>query len=145
MQALGWDQIDKRIMQRRHCIVHCRNDLFGFVRTGDRKDAGVSRADRILLDAVASRYDHTSVLGQRFADGIETFLFGAVEKTAGIHDNDIRTGVVWRKLIPFRPQTRDYALAIDKGLRASQRDNADLWWVLGPAGPFNSRSACAFG
>ena len=57
---------------------------------------------------------------------VERLRLGAVEKAAGVDDDEVRAGVLARQLITLRAQPRDDALAVDQRLRAAERDEAHL-------------------
>ena len=67
------------------------------------------------------------------ADGGKQLRLGAVEKAAGVDDDEIGAGVLARKLVALRAQPRDDALAIDQRLRAAERDETHFrgakFWV----------------
>ena len=60
------------------------------------------------------------------ADGVERFRLRAVEKAAGVDDDEVGAVVLARELIALRAQPRDDALGIDQRLRAAERDEAHL-------------------
>ena len=95
-QPFGRDEIDEGVVQRRDRLMHGLHDLFVLVWAGDGQHTGVGLEDAIPLNAEAARHDHAAVFGQRFSDGRKAFLFGRVEKTAGIDHHDIGAGVVRR-------------------------------------------------
>jgi len=53
-------------------------------------------------------------------------LLGAVEKAAGVDDDDVGAIVLTRQLIALRAQPRDDPLGIHQRLGASQRNKADF-------------------
>src|SRR6185437_1170314 len=83
-------------------------------------------ADQAFLDPQAPGDDHLAVLGDRFADRIEAFLLGAVEKAAGVDEHDVGALVVARKRIALRAERGQDAFGIDKGLGAAEADQADF-------------------
>ena len=125
-QALGRHQVDERIVQRRHGVVHGRHDGLVLVRAGDGEHARMRGADAVLLDAEAAGDDDAAVLGHGLADGVEALLLGGVEEAAGVDDDDIGAGVVAGDLVALGAQARDDALAVDERLGAAERDEADL-------------------
>ncbi len=60
--------------------------------------------DQLFFDAQAPGDNHPAILVERLADRLEALLFGAVEKTAGVHQHDVRAGIVARKGIALRAQ-----------------------------------------
>src|SRR4051794_27713864 len=80
------------------------------------------RADRIGLGTHAAGDDHLAVFIQRGADRLEGLGFGAVEETAGIHDDRIGAGMRARELVALGAQPRQDALAVDERLRAAETD-----------------------
>jgi len=110
--------------------------LFVLMRACHGKDAGMVFADVFWFCAQTACHDHATVFIQRFANGLKTFGFGAVEKPAGVHDHRVRPGIIWRHAVAFGPEPRQDTLRIDQRLGAAQRYHADRWltraaWVRG--------------
>src|SRR4029077_10372189 len=95
------------------------------LRPGDREHAGMYGRDLLRLGAHAAGDDDLAVLGHGGADGGERFRLRAVEKAAGIDDDEIGAGMVARQLITLRPQPGDDALGIDQCLRAAERNEGN--------------------
>ena len=125
-QALGRHEIDVRVMQRWHGVVHGGHDLLVLMRARDGQHARMLLADAALFDAHATRDDDAAVLSHGFADGVEALALGGIEEPAGVHDHDVGSGVVGRDLVAFGAQLGDDALAIHKRLRAAERHEPDL-------------------
>ncbi len=125
-QAFRRDEIEVGVVQRRHGVVHGGDDLLVLMRAGDGEHARVHLADTPFFDAHAAGDDDATVFGKSLADGVEALLLGAIEEATGVDDNHIGAGVVGRDLISLGAQLGDDALAVDKGLRAPKRDEADL-------------------
>ena len=107
-------------MHRRQRAMHGVEHAFILLRARDRQHAGIGRLDLLGLRAHAAGDDDLAVLGHRLADGAERFLLGAVEKAAGIDDDEIGAVMLARQLIAFGAQPRDDALGIHQRLGASQ-------------------------
>ncbi len=84
-------------------------------------------ADQVFLDPETAGDDDPSVFGDGLPDGLEAFLLRAIEKTAGIHQDDVGAGIVAGKRITLGAQRRHDALGIDEGLRTAEADESDLW------------------
>src|SRR4030081_4086574 len=91
------------------------------LRPGDREHTGIGGLDLLGFGAHAAGDDDLAVLGHGFADRAKRFLLGAVEKAAGVDDDEVSTIMLARQLIAFRAQPRDDALGIYQRLWASQR------------------------
>src|SRR3569832_2050205 len=125
-------------------LVHRIDHRFVLMRARDAEHAWARLAEQVFLDAEATGDDDLSVLSERFADGLEAFLLGAVEEATGIHQHDVRAGIVAREGIALRSQRGHDAFGIDEGLRAAKADEADFRCGLGHSGadiPQNPRKA----
>ncbi len=60
----------------------------------------------------------------RQPDGGERLRLGAVEKAAGVDDNEVGADVLAGQLIALGAQAGDDPLAVDQSLRAAERDEA---------------------
>ena len=69
---------------------------------------------------------HTAILADGFSNGFEAFLFGRIDKPAGVDNDYARVLVVRCDLVTFYPELGQDALGIDQGFWAAQRDKADL-------------------
>ena len=145
VQALRRHEVEIRIVQRRHRLVHRADHLLILMRAGDGEYAGMSGTDARLLDAETAGDDHAAVLGHRFADGLEAFSLGEVEKAAGVDDHDIGAVVVGRDLVALGAQLREDALGIDQGLGAAERDEADGRRRRTPGGALGAAGALDLG
>ncbi len=54
-----------------------------------------------LFAPKAAGHDNLAVFGQGFADGVEAFLHGFVDKAAGIDDDEIGTGIRAGNFVTF--------------------------------------------
>jgi hypothetical protein len=82
--------------------------------------------DYALLCSKATGHDHATVFGERLADGVERFLDGGVDETAGVDDDEVGAGVVGRGLIALGAQLGEDAFGIDERFRTAERDEPDL-------------------
>jgi hypothetical protein len=73
----------------------------------------------------ATRDDYPAVFRERLADGVERFLDGGVDETAGVDDDQVRAGIVGRSLIALGAQLREDALGIDQRLGTAEGDEPD--------------------
>ena len=118
-------QVDERIGAGRHGGVDRVEDLFVLVRACHGQDLGVVFADVVGLGAQAAGDDDLAVFLQGFADGVEAFRLGAVEKPAGVDDHRIAHRVIGRDCVAFGAQARENAFAIDQRFGAAKADHAD--------------------
>jgi hypothetical protein len=72
--------------------------------------------DDTLLRAEAAGHHHFAVLGERFADRVERFLYCGIDEAAGVDDDEVSVVVAWRGGIALGAQLREDALRIDEGL-----------------------------
>ncbi len=126
-------EIDFRIVKLRQMRVHCADDGFILVRTGDLEHSGVRFADERLFFAQAAGDDDLAVFADRFANRVEAFGFGAVEEATRVHDDKVGASVGAAELIAFGTKPRDDALAIDERFGTAEADHADGWGLLGHA------------
>ncbi len=124
--ALRRHQIEMRLMQRRRGAMHGIEHALILLRSGDRQQIGKRAFDLLGLRAHASGDDDLAVLGHRSPDRAKRFLLGAVEKSAGVDDDQIRAVMLAREFVAFRAQPRDDALGIHQSLGASERHETDL-------------------
>ena len=128
LDALRRDQVDQRVVfgLRRHHFVHRGDYLLVLLWAGDRQDAGVHVADRVLFHAHAAGDDDLAVLGDGFADHFQGLGLGAVDETAGVDHHDVGVFVGRDDLIAFHAQLGEDALGVDQRLGASKTDEADF-------------------
>jgi hypothetical protein len=107
-------------LQRRHGAVHGVEHARILLRSGDGEDAGIGLLDLLGFGTHAAGDDDLAVSGHGLADGGQRFLLGAVEKTAGIDDDEVGAIMLARQLIAFGAQPRDDPLGIDQSLGASE-------------------------
>ena len=96
------------------------------MRAGDRQHLGMGVADQRFFGAEAPGDDDLAVFVERLADGFEAFRLGAVEKPAGVDDDDVGAVIARREGIALRPQRRQDAFAVDQRLGAAEADKADF-------------------
>ena len=75
-QALGWNEVDERVVQRRHHVVYGGDDLLVLMRTGDGQHVRVLGTDARLLHPETARHDDATVLRNRLADGRKALGLG---------------------------------------------------------------------
>ena len=126
LDAFRRHQIEERIVLRRHRAMHGIDHALILLRAGDRQHLRVGGRDALRLRAHAAGDDDLAVFLQRAADGRKRLRFGAVEKAAGVDDDEIGAGVLARELVALRAQPRDDALAVHQRLRAAERNEAHL-------------------
>ena len=68
--ALGRDQIKKRIMRRGHHIVDLRHHALILMRARHREHSWVFSPNTLFFHPQASRNDHLAIFAKRLADGI---------------------------------------------------------------------------
>ena len=113
-------------MHRRQRAMHGIEHAFILLRSRDRQHAGIGGFDLLGFRPHAAGDNDLAVFGHGLADGAERFLFGAVEKAAGVDDDEIGAIMLASQLIAFRAQPRDDALGIHQRLGASERNKADF-------------------
>ncbi len=84
-------------------------------------------ADVVGFGAEAAGDDDLAVFLERFADGIQGFCFGGIQKATGVDDDRVGPLVFGGNAVAFGAQAGQDALAVDQGFRAAQRDHADVW------------------
>ena len=89
-------QVHKRVVGFWQVMVHRIHDLLRCVGTGHGKHARVHLAHQVaaivgITLAQAASHDNLAVLGQGFTNGVEAFAHGIVDKTAGVHNDQIGT------------------------------------------------------
>ena len=106
-------QVEERIVLRRQCLVHSLDHRLILLRSGDRQHVRIGGGDAFRLGTHAAGDDDLAVLLQRLTDGSQRFRLGAVEKAAGVDDDEVGAGVLARERIALRPQAGDDALRVD--------------------------------
>ncbi len=124
--ARGGQQVDERIGLRRHGGVNGIKNRFVLMRAGDGQNARVRAGDEFGVGPKAAGHDDAAVFGQSLADRFQGFRpWRTVEKTAGVDDDGIGTGIVGADRIAFGAQAGQDAFAIDQRLGAAKADHAD--------------------
>ncbi len=121
-----WDQVEIRPLGCRRGGVHGIDHILILMRAGDRENRGETGADDVGFIAHAAGDDDAAIFGNRFTDGFEAFLFGAVEKAAGVDENDIGPGIIGGHGIAIGAQPGEDAFAVDERLGTAEADHADL-------------------
>ena len=126
-------QIQARI--RRRLILNAfayGNDAVDFVGPDNRVDLGHVLADvaAIALDQAAGHDQpfgvaDAFVLGH-FEDGVDGFLLGRIDKTAGVDDQHIGLIGLRGELMPAGGELAHHDFAVDKILRATETDKTDF-------------------
>ena len=96
LDALRRHEIDIRVVLRRQRAMHGVEDALILLRAGDREQIRILRGDLLRLCAHAAGHDHLAVRRERVADGRKRLGLRAFEKTAGVDDGDVRSGVIAR-------------------------------------------------
>ena len=96
-QPLRRHQIELRVVHGRHRVVHGADHRLILLWAGDRQHLGMGLADQRFLGAKAAGDDDLTILGERFADGFQALGLGAVEKAAGVDDDDIGAVIARRE------------------------------------------------
>ena len=104
-QTLERHEVGIRIGRLGEMVVDCTHHLFILMRSRDREHARMLRLDTIGLHTQTARYDHLAILRHRFANGLQTFLLGAIEEAAGVNQHQIGIGVVAGQAIALGAQT----------------------------------------
>ncbi len=99
--------------------MHRIQNLFILVRARDGQNAWMMFADIIRFSAQTSCNDDFAVFLKRFANCVQAFGLGAVEKSAGIDDHRIRASIIGRDPVPFGAQASQDAFAVDQRFWAS--------------------------
>ncbi len=114
-------------MHRRQNAMHGLDDRFILMRAGDGENVGMRFADQRFLGAQAPGDDDLAIRAKRFADGLEAFRLGAVEKAAGVDDDDVGAVIGRREAVALRPEGGQDAFAVDQRLGAAETDKTDFW------------------
>jgi hypothetical protein len=126
LDALRRNKVEIGIVRRRRRLVHGRHHALVGLRARDGEEIGEAVANLARLRPHAAGDDDPPVLIERLADGVEGFRLGAVEKTAGVDDDEIGAGMLLGEFVALGTELRDNALGIDEGLRAAERHEGDL-------------------
>ena len=125
--AFARNEIDKLVAWRGRGFAHRSHHALEFLRTCNRRHVREGVADCLGLGPHAAGDDHFAVLAHRLADRGERFRFRAVEKAAGVDDHRIRAGMAARELVALGAQPGQNPLAVDKRLRAAERNEGNAW------------------
>ncbi len=93
-------------------LAHRREHFLISGRTTDAQHLGVTGADtvRVIASSHTSGNQYAPVLTNGFADGFQTLLFGGVNESAGVDDNDPGILIVRRDVIALHSELRENAL-----------------------------------
>ena len=78
------------------------HNLFGGGRPSDAQDLGVRIGDNFFLRSHAAGNQYLAILGNRLADGVQRFLFRAIDEAAGIHHNQVSVVVTRHDVVAVR-------------------------------------------
>src|SRR4029077_1770663 len=120
-------KVDVRIVEGRERAMHGIEHALILLRSCDRQYAGGGHLDLFGFRAHAARDNDLAILRHRLPDRAKRFPLGAVEKAAGVDDDEIGAVMLARQLISFGAQARDDALGIHKSLGASERCERYSW------------------
>ena len=88
----------------------------------------------VSLNQAACGHQHPAdaclLVLRHFQNTVDAFFFGRVNKTAGIDDEHLRLGGIFRKSVACRSQKPQHTLRIHLILGAAKTDNTDLHTVL---------------
>ncbi|MDT4826226.1 hypothetical protein FQZ97_595320 [compost metagenome] len=124
-------EVDERIVRLRQVGVHGIHHLLRGMRASDGQHAGVHLAHEVAalvagLGAQAAGDDHTAILGERFADGVQAFLHGIVDEAAGVDDHEVGALEGLGGLIALGTQLGQDQFGIGQCLGTTKADEADL-------------------
>src|SRR3954452_6942124 len=97
-------------------LVHRTDDLFIGVRSRDLENARVALEDAFGSRSQTTCDDYTAVLLQRFADGIERFVYSGVDEATGVDDDDVGRVIARRDLVTFGAKVSQDGLGIHERL-----------------------------
>ena len=120
-----------------HISVHMFEHLLIGVRPGDLQHLGVDGADLIFLGAQAAGDDHLAILGQCLANCFQGFLYGTVDKAAGIDDDQFGIVITVDHIVPFGTQLGQNSLRVDQIFRATEGNKTYAWVGHDDSGFFN--------
>ena len=124
-------EVDERVVRLRAVQVHRIHHLVRRMRAGDGEHARVHLAHQVAaclacLRAETAGDDDLAVFSERLADRVQAFLDRVVDEAAGVDDHQVGPGKSLRGLVALGAQLGEDQLGIGEGLRAAQRDEADL-------------------
>jgi len=122
---LRWSELRVRVVHRWHGTMYRLEHSFIMLRPRDREHAGMRGSDLFGLRSHAAGHDHFAIFRHRCADCGKRFRLRAVEKTAGIHDRQVGTGMFVGKFVTLGTQAGNDALGINQGFWATERDKRD--------------------
>ena len=128
LDALGRHQVDQRVvvLTWRHHFVHGVDHLLVLLRAGHGQHARVHVADIAFFHPHATGHDDLAVFLDGFADHFQRFGLGRVDEAAGVDHHHIGVLVSGHDVVAFHTQLREDALGVDKRLRATQGNKANL-------------------
>ena len=142
-------QIHKGVMGLGQVLVHRIHHLLRGVGAGHGQHAGVYFGDHgaaaflASLGSQAASHDHLAIGSQCFANGVQTFLDGIVNKTAGVHDHQIRAFKGFGGLVALSAELREDEFRVSQCLGAAQRHKAHLGGAVFGCHCVNACGDCA--
>ncbi len=124
--ALGRDEIDERIVQRRQLIVHRVHDFLVRLRPGDLEHARVAVGDRLGPGTQTTGDDDLAIARERLADRLERLVYRVVDEAACVHDDEVGVLVGADDVVALSAEPRQDSFGIDQRLGAAERDETDL-------------------
>ncbi len=103
--------------------MNCGHDLFVGLWACYCENTGVLFFDQLSIGAFThtASHNHTTVFVHGFIDGVERFLFGSIDKTTSVYDNDICVVVLVYYVIAVKLELGQDAFGVHQGFRAAER------------------------
>src|SRR5690349_721761 len=130
--SLRWDKTGERIVRLRQMLVNSRHDLGEGLRARHCEYFRMRLPDDVptVLRAEATGHDDFAVFSKGLADGIQGFLYSAVDKSARIDNYQVRILIGRRGFIAFSAQLSEDLLRVHQGLGATERDETNFGRLL---------------
>ena len=124
-------QIDEGVVRLGQVQVDGVHHLLRGVRASHGQHAGVHLTHHVAAivagaGAQATSNDNPAVLGQRLADGVQAFLDGVINETAGVDDDQVSAVEGLGGFVTLGAQLREDQLGIGQRLGAAQADKSDF-------------------
>ncbi len=119
-------QIEERVGRHRCGVMDGADDFFILMRTCHRQHIGKAGTDRLGLLAHAAGDDDAAILRDGFADGIQAFFLGGIEKAAGVDQHDVGARIIGRHGIAVGAELGQDTLTVDQVLGTAERHHAHL-------------------
>ena len=124
LDTLRWHQVNQGVVAvdygLRNHLMDGRNHFFVGMRAGDAKHAGMHAGDLLGVFAHAAGDNDAAVFTHGLADGVERFLLGAVDETAGVDDDHIGAFIAGDDVVAFQFQLGEDAFGVDQGFGAAE-------------------------